>query len=119
MAITAKEFQEQVIAWYNDNPHGAEVSSFDDALQEFIDSVASKWSVEKYGTKSATIEAGKVVSVSDSANSEDTHNVFEINGQFFKVVGSYSSWDGIDWDYAEAFEVEPEEVTVTVYKRKR
>jgi hypothetical protein len=44
--------------------------------------------------------------------------VFSVGDQFFKLTGSYSSWDGYDW-YGDMVEVFPkEEVKIRYYEKK-
>jgi hypothetical protein len=44
--------------------------------------------------------------------------VFSVGEQFFKITGSYSSWDGHDW-YGKLVEVFPkEEVKIRYYEKK-
>lgn len=43
--------------------------------------------------------------------------VFQIGDKFYRVDGYYSSWEGVNWDSAEPYEVKPVEVTVIKYKK--
>ena len=44
---------------------------------------------------------------------------WKLNDRFFEVEGYYSSWDGYELENAQDFyEVVPEQVLVTIYKRK-
>ena len=44
------------------------------------------------------------------------HTVFTWKDQLYKLVYSYSSYDGLDFDYAELYEVTQQQQTITVYK---
>lgn len=44
--------------------------------------------------------------------------IFSVGDQFFKITGSYSSWDGYEW-YGKLVEVFPREVTKTRYFEKK
>jgi hypothetical protein len=35
---------------------------------------------------------------------------------YLKITGSYQSYDGVNWDYGDYYEVFPKEKTITVYE---
>lgn len=43
--------------------------------------------------------------------------VFQIGEKIYRVDGYYSSWEGVNWDSAEPYEVKPKEVTIIRYEK--
>lgn len=62
----------------------------------------SRWVVEQEG--------------GGEGGSEHCESVIKLGDKFYKVVYSYYSHHGYDFDYAEVFEVKPKEKTITVYE---
>ena len=50
---------------------------------------------------------------------EEYYYVFKVGDQFFRRDGFYTSYYGVNWDYAEIYEVTPTEVVVTEYPRTK
>ena len=46
------------------------------------------------------------------------HDIFKIGDQHYRLIGRYSSWDGVDYDYVNIEEVYPKEVKKVVYSTK-
>lgn len=46
-------------------------------------------------------------------------HLFKVNDQHFKLDAAWVSWDGVYWDDAELYEVEPKEVTITKWVPKK
>lgn len=118
MTLTATQVKQEILDWYNDNPEGVIEEDFDyDVWTEFQETLASKKGVESYGQQTPVLASGPAYSV-DSDSGEDGYEVFSIGDQLFKVEGSFNSWDGGEWEPENLHEVEPQQVSVTVYKRK-
>ena len=47
---------------------------------------------------------------------EYCYTVFKWKGDFYKIIYSYSSYGGYDYDYSQIYRVTPKEKTVTVYE---
>jgi hypothetical protein len=48
--------------------------------------------------------------------SEDCESVIQVGGVFYKIIYSYASYEGFDWDFAEVEIVKPVERVVTFYE---
>lgn len=118
---TAEEISQQIIdhvvSSLGDNTfYGKDhyANSFGNCFGEFVDGLS-------WRNAEITLPAG-VATLAQDVGGEDEgshrHAVIEVNGQYFRADGSYTSWDGDDWDYATLYEVEPVNVTVIEYKRK-
>lgn len=42
--------------------------------------------------------------------------VFKIDTQYYRIIGHYDSWNGVEIDWSEIEEVVPKEKTITVYE---
>lgn len=66
---------------------------------------------------------GEFVCVDETGGNEGegeyTHKVFQLNDRFIKITGTYTSWDGTDWEYGTVLEVFPREVTVVRYFKEK
>jgi len=120
MAIDIKQ---EILDWYNTNEVGDKAEHFDEAWDDFNESLSTKAETEsqyKYTTPNlASGPAYKVDEFGGEGHGDDLWVVFQVGDQFFKVQGYYSSWDGGRYDDPTPFEVEPVQVTVTKYHRKK
>jgi hypothetical protein len=117
----AIDFKQEVLDWYNTNDKGETAEYFDEIWEDFLYTVPTKKEGEK-GAVTPTLASGPVYIVEDfggEGQGDDRYVVFSIADTFFKVEGYYSSWDGQTWDNPAPFEVEPEEITVIQYNRKK
>lgn len=119
---TAQAIQQEILDWYNDNDIEDNAEEFDyDVWNDFYETLTTKEHAEEYSVGAPALTSGGAYLVEDfggQGEGDRRHVVFSVGDQFFKVEGSYSSWDGDYWDDVEPFEVFPEEVTVTQYSRK-
>ena len=62
---------------------------------------------------------GETEPVTQFREDEYYHSIFKIKGddRLWRYVGDYSSWDGVEWSYAELEEVKAIQVTKTEYVR--
>lgn len=76
-------------------------------------------SFEQFDQGPFPTEDGEFVLVHEVGGSEGdgeyVQHVFELNGRFIEVTGTYTSWGGTDWDYGHVGEVEPREVSRIEY----
>lgn len=122
---TAEGIQQEILDWYNDTdqlePEEKEEDFDYDVWSEFYEALSTKEWSEKYDVKVPALASGPAYLVEDfggEGQGDQRYVIFSIGDQFFKVEGSYSSWDGDYWEDVEPFEVFPQEVTVTQYSRK-
>jgi len=47
---------------------------------------------------------------------QDCESIIKVDDQYYSITYTYMSYDGFDFDYAEAFKVTPKEKTITVYE---
>lgn len=112
--VTEKEVEARITDWYWEGT-GKEGNYLDDAAGEFLDAVESPSEVifEGLGTvKHVLTEGGE-------GQGDSYYGIFSIGDQFFRMDGYYSSWDGISWDGVSLYEVEPQQVTITEYVKKK
>lgn len=54
---------------------------------------------------------------------EDIHWIYKVEGndqtRYLKIEATWVSWDGIEWDYADAYEVFPKQVVKTVFVKEK
>jgi len=111
--------EQEILDWYNDSEQEDFVKEEEyngDVWDAFYESIA-------WGDKTPLLASGKVKLEEDhgggEGDGEERFVVFSVNGQYFEVVGYYASWDGTTWDDLTIYEVEPVQVQVTKFKRKR
>lgn len=114
---TAEVIQQEIIDWYNQEYNDKMDSrQFGRVVSEFVEAI-------EWRSKEITLPSGvsKLVEMhgGGEGDGEAMWAVFEVNGQLFRVDGTYASWVGPDWDYAEVYEVEATPVQVIEYKRKK
>jgi hypothetical protein len=117
--------KQEILDWYNE-PAGSEeekeTSINSEVWEEFYWAITTKERADAHGTKTATLESGPAYSVEDfggEGQGETRYVVFQVADQFFRVDGYYASWDGTTWEDPTPYEVEPREVTVIRYERKK
>ncbi len=112
MSLTAKEVNDKV-------------QKFDEERSsERYETVYQNLHDGEYGDKKNTVEVPGLPTLKyvDSYGGEGQGDaywvVFSVDNQFFRIDGWYASYDGGELD-GELYEVFPEEVTKTVYLRKK
>ena len=60
----------------------------------------------------------EVDSYGGEGHGDEYWHLYQINDRYFKLEATWVSWDGVYWDEAELYEVEPKEVTVTKWVKK-
>lgn len=119
MALTAQQVKDEILDWFNDNEEDYNEEEFDyDVWTEFLETLNSKATIEKYPTWGTPVLASGPAFKVDEDSGEDGYVVFSIGDQLFSVDGSFNSWDGGEWEPENLHEVEAYEVSVTRYKRK-
>lgn len=122
MSIDAEDLKQGVLDWKQEaHPEKSKWHTFENPLSE-----ALYWLDEHlgYGHGTITLPSGVNLYGVDHFGGEDQGSNYwfivktDNDEQFFQIAGSYNSWDGVSFDYASIFEVEPFEVTVTQYRRK-
>ena len=70
--------------------------------------------IETHGAEEVDSEGG------NEGEGEYCHKIilFKEENIFIKIQASYYSYEGVELDYAEVYEVEPREVVVTQYFKK-
>lgn len=111
---TAAEVEQQLIDWYNKETEST-TESFETAWEDRIRDLLG-WHNGEVEIPAGT--AKYVAEFGGEGQGDTVWVVFEVNGQYFQVFGSYASWDGEYWYGAKVIEVEPQLVTVTRYVRK-
>lgn len=116
---TVQEVEQQLIDWYNaeyadSKWHVTPARSFGHALDNGL--------AESLEYAEVHIPAGVTkpeATFGGEGQGDKVWVVFSLNGtQYFRIDGSYTSWDGSDWNYSSLYEVEPHPVTVIQYRRK-
>lgn len=117
---TAEDIKQDIVDFLNEK-HGGKYGVY--TLDEFTS--AFYQFVEDFGWGQAEIElasgTAKVVEFEDAGEgdySADTHLIFSVNGQIFRVDGHYESWAGTEWESNDLYEATPVPVLVTEYQRK-
>lgn len=111
--MTALSVEQEIINWYN---------SFEDAEDKatYFYEAWSEFHEFMYGG-SVELPSGNTATEVDRFGGEGKGDVyyvvFQIGDKFYRVDGYYSSWEGVNWDSAEPYEVKPVEVTVIEYKK--
>ena len=112
--VTAAELN----SWWTDEyPEGHEYEGQtpgEDGPEEYFYTWSGKPDVETPWGPGELIEQ-----VGGEGQGDHTHVVAKIDGQFFKIDGYYSSWEGSDWSDSEWYEAEPVEKTVIEYVKKK
>jgi hypothetical protein len=119
MAIDIKQ---EILDWYNTNDEGETADYFDEAWEDFNESLVTKKNADERGWTTPALASGpayKVAEYGGEGQGDDLWVVFQVGDQFFKVEGYYSSWDGGRYDDPTPYEVEPVQVTVTEYRAKK
>jgi hypothetical protein len=119
MAIDIKQ---EILDWYNTNDTGETAEEFDEAWDDFNESLITKEQADKHGWTTPTLASGPAYKVDEhggEGQGDSLWVVFQVGDQFFKVEGYYSSWDGGVYEDPTPFEVEPKQVIVTQYVEKK
>lgn len=120
MAIDIKQ---EILDWYNENETGERTEYMDEAWEDFYYALANKEYMAKHpNATTATLASGPAYEVEDfggEGQGDTRYVVFSVGDQFFRVDGYYASWDGTTWESPNPYEVEPVQVMVTEYHRKK
>lgn len=112
--LTLEKLRDEIMAWrVKNDPH----TTWDDALESFQDHIL-------YYTGCSDpiiLDSGRVEPVHQFGGEglgDTFYYVFSVAGQYFQRNGFYDSYEGVDWEDSEFFEVVPKEVTVIEYVEK-
>ena len=56
-----------------------------------------------------------VTVIQNERDNEYMECVFKIEESYFRMLGSYDSWNGTTWDYCDIEQVIPKDVVITTY----
>lgn len=109
--------------FYEDNIKFLDQSPEKDALYEIYLEMDSEYDyIDKYIKKQVGFPESELVDQEGGGEGEGEYCHWvryypELNF-YLKVTANYYSYDGVDFDYGEVYEVEPKEVLVTQYHKK-
>lgn len=106
--ITAKQLTEELFTWFYQ-----ETNKETSYISEVVGDLADALDRGPVPLPSGDLEL--VEQFGGEGEGDDYWFVFKVEGQFFKVEGFHSSWEGVNWEGSEIKEVEAREVTVIQY----
>jgi hypothetical protein len=116
---TVEEIKQDIVDWYNaeyGDRYGKD-DSFPSVFYEFLDAVGH--SGKKPVFPSGPVRVVELQDAGEGDYSADTHFVFSVGEQLFRIDGHYESWAGGEWEAEQMYEAEPVQVMVTQYQRKK
>lgn len=120
MSALTEKIEKEIIDWYNEEnaeyqgEYDEKAEHLDSAIDEFTDSLDRKTGIPLPSGPAKLLEQH-----GGEDEGSDYWVVFSVNDDIFKVEGYYSSWEGVNWDSVKLIEVEPVQVLVTKYKKKK
>ena len=117
---TAEEIKQEIVDYLNESlgtKWGVRtVEKINEDFYEFVEAIT--WRNAEIELKSGTAKSIDFKDAGEGDYSADTHLIFSVGSQIFRVDGHYESWAGGEWEAQDLHEVEPVQVLVTQYQRK-
>ena len=105
------QIQQEIVDWYKAEADSDEEVYFDEAWPEFNEMIWGSGTVDLPSGEAKTLD-----SYGGEGKGDEYWVVFQVGEKIYRVDGYYSSWEGVNWESAEPYEVKPVEVTVIEYK---
>lgn len=114
------EVEHAIIDWYSElsdedkegNGHNVDGEYLCDVIAMFSE-VLTSYNVELFGTKVTMVD-----SFGGEGQGDSCGFVFKVKDQLFRADGSYSSWDGFNWEDVTLSEVFHRQILVDKYFTK-
>lgn len=114
---------QEIIDWYKEEADEEGEVYLYQAISEFAYSLYTREQLAAFPSRiTVQLASGPAYMLENfggEGQGDTRYVVFEVDGTIYRMDGYYASWDGDNWGGTEPYEVEPVEVSVTEYHRKK